>query len=210
MVRCRRSSSNGQQAVSVVSGDLSELASVRRAAAEIVALHLPIAGLLNNAGIMGMRPTRNSQGGDMTFATNHLGPFALTEALVPHLPDGANIVFVVSGVEDPERPPVKAMGMRGGRYIRRKLVRAVNGSRPDPGSRAWTPTRRPSNATLLPSWLCPENCRGCASTPLSRASIRRPVWAAQTVSCVSCLVKSSHGCGLSADTEVRPTAQRES
>ena len=53
----------------------------------------------------------------MTFATNHLGPFALTEALVPHLPDGTNVVFVVSAVEDPERKPAVAAGFRGGRYI---------------------------------------------------------------------------------------------
>ena len=53
----------------------------------------------------------------MTFATNHLGPFALTEALVPHLPDGANVLFVASAVEDPERKPAKAAGFRGGRYI---------------------------------------------------------------------------------------------
>jgi NAD(P)-dependent dehydrogenase (short-subunit alcohol dehydrogenase family) len=106
----------GQHAVSVVC-DLSDLASVRRAAAEIVALHLPIAGLLNNAGMMQPRATRNALGWDMTFATNHLGPFALTEALVPHLADGANVVFVGSGTEDPERRPATAVGFRGGRYI---------------------------------------------------------------------------------------------
>ena len=53
----------------------------------------------------------------MTFATNHLGPFALTEALVPHLADGANVVFICSGVEDPERKLAKAVGFRGSRYI---------------------------------------------------------------------------------------------
>jgi NAD(P)-dependent dehydrogenase (short-subunit alcohol dehydrogenase family) len=106
----------GQHAVSVVC-DLSDIASVRRAAAEIIALHLPIAGLLNNAGIMQMRPTKNALGWDMSFVTNHLGPFALTEALVPHLPDGANVVFVVSAVEDPERKPAVAAGFRGGRYV---------------------------------------------------------------------------------------------
>ena len=66
---------------------------------------------------MQMRPTKNTLGWDMTFATNHLGSFALTEALVPHLPDGANVVFVVSAVEDPERKPAKLAGFRGGRYI---------------------------------------------------------------------------------------------
>ena len=106
----------GHRAVSVVC-DLSEVESVTRAAAEIIALGLSIAGVLNNAGIMQLRPTKNAQGRDMTFATNYLGPFALTDALVPHLPDGANVVFLVSAVEDPERKAAVASGFRGGRYI---------------------------------------------------------------------------------------------
>jgi NAD(P)-dependent dehydrogenase (short-subunit alcohol dehydrogenase family) len=106
----------GGRAVSVVC-DLSDMASVRRAAGQIVALKLPIAGLLNNAGILQMRPTKNARGWDTSFVTNHLGPFALTEALVPSLPKGANVVFVVSAVEDPERKPAVAAGFRGGRYI---------------------------------------------------------------------------------------------
>lgn len=106
----------GQHAVPVVC-DLSDLASVRRAAAEIIALQLPLAGLVNNAGIFDMRATKNAQGWDTAFTTNHLGPFVLTEALTPHLPDGANVVFVCSGVEDPERRPAVVAGFRGGRYI---------------------------------------------------------------------------------------------
>jgi NAD(P)-dependent dehydrogenase (short-subunit alcohol dehydrogenase family) len=62
-------------------------------------------------------PLENSIGWDVTFATNYLGPFVLTEALIPHLPDGANVAFVASGVEDPERKPAKAAGFRGGRLI---------------------------------------------------------------------------------------------
>ena len=106
----------GGRAVPVVC-DLSDIQSVRRAAAEIVALGLPLAGLLNNAGIAQTEPTRTAAGFDMTYATNHLGPFLLTEALLPHLPDGASIVFIASGVEDPERGPAKAVGFKGGRYI---------------------------------------------------------------------------------------------
>jgi len=106
----------GQHAVSVVC-DLSDVASAQRAAAEIAALDLPIAGLLNNAGIRQVRATKSAQGWDMTFATNHLGPFALTEALLPHLPDGANVVFVCSAVENPERRPARAAGFRGARYV---------------------------------------------------------------------------------------------
>jgi NAD(P)-dependent dehydrogenase (short-subunit alcohol dehydrogenase family) len=106
----------GEDAIAVVC-DLADLASVQRAAAEIVELKLPIAALVNNAGIMEMRATKTAQGWDNTFATDHLGPFALTEALVPHLPDGANVVFVCSGVEDPERRPARIAGFRGGRFI---------------------------------------------------------------------------------------------
>jgi NAD(P)-dependent dehydrogenase (short-subunit alcohol dehydrogenase family) len=70
-----------------------------------------------SAGVMQMRPTKNARGWDMSYATNHLGPFVLTEALMPHLPDGANVVFVVSAVEDPQRKPAVSAGFRGGRYI---------------------------------------------------------------------------------------------
>jgi NAD(P)-dependent dehydrogenase (short-subunit alcohol dehydrogenase family) len=106
----------GGRAVPVVC-DLSDITSARRAAAQIAALELPVAGLLNNAGIMAMRPFRTAQGWDGTFATDHLGPFALTEALIPHLRDGANVVFIVSAVEDPERRPAVVAGFRGARYI---------------------------------------------------------------------------------------------
>jgi NAD(P)-dependent dehydrogenase (short-subunit alcohol dehydrogenase family) len=105
-----------RRAVSVVC-DLSDLASVRRAAAQITALGLPIAGLVNNAGIMLMRQEKTRQGWDLSFATNHLGPFAFTEALAPHLVDGTNVLFVVSAVEDPDRKPAVAAGFRGGRFL---------------------------------------------------------------------------------------------
>jgi NAD(P)-dependent dehydrogenase (short-subunit alcohol dehydrogenase family) len=141
----------GQHAVSVVC-DLSDLASVRRAAAEIVAFDLPIAGLLNNAGIMQMRATKNALGWDMTFATNHLGPFALTEALVPHLPDGADVVFVASAVEDPERKPAKAVGFRGARYVSAQAS-ARGEWQPDgskmPGADAYATSKQCNLATAM-------------------------------------------------------------
>jgi len=106
----------GGHAVTVVA-DLSDVTSARRAAAQITALNLPIGGLLNNAGIFPSRPSQSAQGWDTAFATNHLGPFTLTEALLPSLPDGANVVFIVSAVEDPERKIAVQAGFRGGRYI---------------------------------------------------------------------------------------------
>jgi NAD(P)-dependent dehydrogenase (short-subunit alcohol dehydrogenase family) len=142
---------DGGKAVSVVC-DLSDLASVQRAAARIIELGLPIAGLLNNAGVMQPRPTKNAVGWDMTFATNHLGPFALTEALAPHLPDGAQVVFICSGVEDPERKPAVIAGFRGGRYISAEASArgewAPGGSR-IPGGDAYATSKQCNLASVL-------------------------------------------------------------
>lgn len=107
---------NGQNAISVVC-DISDIESVKHAAQQIISLGLPIAGLLNNAGIMSQKAAKSAQGFDMVFATNYLGAFAFTEALASHLPTGANVVFIGSAIEDPERKPAKMMGMKGGRYI---------------------------------------------------------------------------------------------
>src|ERR1700761_7813092 len=95
----------GGRAVSVRS-DLSDPASAKRAAEEISALPFSLVGLVNNAGIMQMgEQTKSALGWNLSFATNHVGPFALTEALIAHMPDAANVVFVVSAVEDPGRKP---------------------------------------------------------------------------------------------------------
>jgi NAD(P)-dependent dehydrogenase (short-subunit alcohol dehydrogenase family) len=141
----------GGHAVSVVC-DLSDIASARRAAAEIVTLRLPIVGLLNNAGIMQQRATKNALGWDMTFATNHLGPFAMTEALVPHLPDGATIVFVASAVEDPERKPAKVVGFRGARYISAEASARGEwkpGGSKLPGADAYATSKQGTLATMI-------------------------------------------------------------
>jgi NAD(P)-dependent dehydrogenase (short-subunit alcohol dehydrogenase family) len=132
--------------------DLSDLASVRRAAEEIIALDLPIVGLLNNAGIFPMRATQNVLGWDNAFATNHIGPFVLTESLIPYLPDGANVVFVASGVEDPERKPAKMAGFRGSRYISAEASARGEwepGGSKMPGADAYATSKQCSLATAL-------------------------------------------------------------
>ena len=141
----------GGHAVSVVC-DLSDLTSVRRAAVEIAALDLPLSGLVNNAGIAPTTPFQTAQGWDGTFATDHLGPFALTEALIPHLPDGANVVFICSAVEDPERTPAKLAGFRGARYISAEAsVRGewVPGGSTLPGGDAYATAKQCNLATVL-------------------------------------------------------------
>jgi NAD(P)-dependent dehydrogenase (short-subunit alcohol dehydrogenase family) len=137
--------------VSVVC-DLSDLASVRRAVAEIIALDLPIAGLLNNAGIFPMRATKNALGWNNAYATNHVGPFVLTEALIPYLPDRANVVFIASGVEDPERKPARMAGFRGARYISAEASARGEwepGGSKMPGADAYATSKQSTLATAL-------------------------------------------------------------
>jgi len=142
---------SGGRGVSVVC-DLADPASVRRAAADIIALGAPIAGLLNNAGVRQVRATTNTLGWDMTFATNHLGPFLLTEALVPHLADGTKVLFVVSAVEDPERKPAVAAGFRGGRYISAEASAKgewLAGGSAQPGFDSYATSKQAALATAL-------------------------------------------------------------
>lgn len=67
-----------------VAMELGDLDSVRRAADEVLALGGAIDVLINNAGIAGLRGT-TKDGFELTFGTNHLGPFLLTERLLPRL-----------------------------------------------------------------------------------------------------------------------------
>lgn len=77
--------------------DLSDLASVRRCAEEFLAKAHPLHVLINNAGVAGVRGL-SRDGFQLTFATNHLGPFLLTLLLLPKLraEPGARIVHVAS------------------------------------------------------------------------------------------------------------------
>ena len=65
--------------------DLSDLASVQRFATDYVATGKLLDILINNAAIMACPLTRTAQGWEAQFATNHLGHFALTNALLPAL-----------------------------------------------------------------------------------------------------------------------------
>ena len=62
--------------------DLSSLASVRAFAAAWTG---PLDILINNAGIMQVPQAHTSDGFEVQIATNHLGPFALTTLLMPHI-----------------------------------------------------------------------------------------------------------------------------
>ena len=65
--------------------DLSKLAVMRRVAGEIAAKEPKIDVLINNAGAMFTQRQVSADGFEMTFATNHLSYFVLTNALLKPL-----------------------------------------------------------------------------------------------------------------------------
>lgn len=72
--------------------DLADLASVRAFAA---AWRGDLDLLINNAGVMHLPEAATKDGFEMQFGTNHLGHFALTNLLLPHITD--RVVTVSSG-----------------------------------------------------------------------------------------------------------------
>jgi NAD(P)-dependent dehydrogenase (short-subunit alcohol dehydrogenase family) len=66
----------------VVELDVADLSSIRALADR---WSEPISVLINNAGVMQLPLTRSPDGFEMQAATNFLGPFALTNLLLPHV-----------------------------------------------------------------------------------------------------------------------------
>jgi NAD(P)-dependent dehydrogenase (short-subunit alcohol dehydrogenase family) len=76
---------HGDAQVQLVVFDLADLASVRRGAAEILDLAPQLDVLVNNAGLVLSERTETVDGYEATFATNHLGPFLLTNLLLQRI-----------------------------------------------------------------------------------------------------------------------------
>lgn len=76
-------------AVAVARLDLGDLTGVRHCAEDWLATGQPLDILINNAAIMACPLTRDRHGWEAQFATNHLGHFALTTALLPALRQAA-------------------------------------------------------------------------------------------------------------------------
>ena len=84
--------------VVAIACDLGRLASVREAAAELLARDEPLHLLINNAGVGGQRGV-TADGFELHFGVNHLGHFLLTTLLLERLRASApaRIVHVASG-----------------------------------------------------------------------------------------------------------------
>ena len=84
-----RDTTRGEQAAATMAGnvdvrrlDLADLSSVRAFAGGFDG---PIELLINNAGIMAVPQGTTADGFELQFGTNHLGHFALTNLLLPHV-----------------------------------------------------------------------------------------------------------------------------
>ncbi|MBI5610518.1 MAG: SDR family oxidoreductase [Deltaproteobacteria bacterium] len=85
--------------------DLGSLQAVRRSAQEFLDLGVPLHLLVNNAGLAGSRGL-TSDGFELHFGTNHLGPYLLTRLLLPALQAAgtARVVCVASKAHyDPKK-----------------------------------------------------------------------------------------------------------
>src|SRR5918992_2997638 len=112
--RVRAAAAPGADA-SFVAMDLASIASVCAAAAEIAAEHSAIHVLVNNAGVHLRSRSLSSDGFEMTWAVNHLGPFLFTGQLMPQLraARAARIVTVTSRFARLGRVVPSTMGTEG-------------------------------------------------------------------------------------------------
>jgi NAD(P)-dependent dehydrogenase (short-subunit alcohol dehydrogenase family) len=83
-----RTRSDGGQAELLLL-DLASMASVRACAAEVLERAPRLQVLINNAGLVLSERQVTEDGFEATFAINHLGPFLLTQLLLPRLQESA-------------------------------------------------------------------------------------------------------------------------
>src|SRR5277367_4988259 len=96
---------HGEAQIQLVVFDLADLASVRRGAAEILESAPRLDVLINNAGLVLSERAETVDGFEATFATNHLGPFLLTNLLLDRIRESApaRVVNVASTAHNAAR-----------------------------------------------------------------------------------------------------------
>jgi NAD(P)-dependent dehydrogenase (short-subunit alcohol dehydrogenase family) len=115
-----RDTARGEQAAATIDGatevrrlDLADLASVRAFADE---WDEPLDVLVNNAGVMATPRRRTADGFELQIGTNHLGPFALTNLLLPRITE--RVVTVSSGAHRAGSIRLDDLNWERGRYQR--------------------------------------------------------------------------------------------
>jgi NAD(P)-dependent dehydrogenase (short-subunit alcohol dehydrogenase family) len=151
-------------AIHVVHCDLASLGSVRESAAVVRREFRQIGLLINNAGMVSSRHRMSADGFELTFASNHLGPFLLTALLSDRLSASARVINVASRVHyrgriDFERisnPRARYNSMAA--YAQSKLANVLHAfalARRYSGTRVCVNCLHPGvvATNLLPAWL---------------------------------------------------------
>ncbi|MES2375230.1 MAG: SDR family oxidoreductase [Bacteroidota bacterium] len=123
VVKKKLTADTGNKEIYIIYCDLTDLATVVKAADELTAKLFNINVLINNAGGMFNDFTLTKDGFELTFASNHLGHFLLTKRLMPLLQKGhARIINLSSDLHKSGKPdfdnlqnpdtysPIKAYG----------------------------------------------------------------------------------------------------
>ena len=90
------SAASGNERVELLIGDLSDLSSVRRLAETLAGAHKAIDILVHCAGVYTRRRALTADGLETMFATNHGGPFLLTNLILDQLRAGPARILVLS------------------------------------------------------------------------------------------------------------------
>ena len=105
-----------QASIRTLRCDLASLGSVRECARIVRAEVGPITLLINNAGMVSTMHRMSEDGFELTFATNHLGPFLLTSLLLDRMAAAGRIINVASRVHYRGRLELQAVDDAHARY----------------------------------------------------------------------------------------------
>jgi NAD(P)-dependent dehydrogenase (short-subunit alcohol dehydrogenase family) len=150
--------------IHVVRCDLASLASVRECAQAICGMFGSIDLLINNAGMVSSLHRMSVDGFELTFATNHLGPFLLTELLTDRLSASARVINVASRIHYRGRIELDTITDARARYSSQAAYaqsKLANVLHTFALARRWSQTRICANclhpgvvaSNLLPWWL---------------------------------------------------------
>jgi len=96
--------------------DLSSLRSVRECARAVRAGFGTLKLLINNAGMVSTRHRMSEDGFELTFASNHLGPFLLTRLLLDRMEPDGRIINVASRAHYPGKMDLETVADPRARY----------------------------------------------------------------------------------------------
>src|SRR5437870_3826788 len=100
--------SSGAGSVEALQGDLSDLRSVRNLAKSFGDAHDRLDVLVNAAAVFARKRIETGDGFELMFVTNFLGPFLLTNLLVPALRAGAPSRVITISAPTTSKPPEQA------------------------------------------------------------------------------------------------------